>query len=319
MAMLKGRGVSALELASHRIGSLFEPRSTAMQIGQFIRKDVALSALAHLSLLALVLFSTEVHPFSSVTNRPIMVDIVTANAVAKKPQSDAKPQVPTPDWASLAQQNAAAAAKEAAAPSQPPPVRTEKPQAGTRPDLASAAPKDVTARAHPASVSPEKQDAGTHPQSASAAPASSLGYTPAQPDLTVKYHVMLGLPEALPPSDFAAKPDGSVGATPSSTADIAAKLVAEFRRHLRTCSKLPASVTPSDDVMIKLRVAMTPQATLAARPVLIEGTASIKGLELEKSAVKALAACQPYRMLPADRYSEWRVLDLTFTPRDFTS
>jgi hypothetical protein len=287
-----------------------------MQIGQFIRKDIAASVLAHLSVLALIFFSTEVYPFSSVTTRPIMVDIVTADAIAKKPQPDAKPQLPTPDWASLAKPSVPAPPKDVDAQSKSAPVRSEKQEAATQSQSPPAAPKDVTARSQPPSVRPEEQKAAPQPQPA---PASSLGYTPAQPDLTVKYHVLLGLPAGSPPSDFAGKPGGSVGATPSSTADIAAKLVAAFRRHLRTCSKLPASVTPSDDVMIKLRVVMTPQARLAGQPVLIEGTASIKGLDLEQSAVKALVACQPYGMLPADRYSEWRVLDLTFTPRDFSS
>ena len=54
-------------------------------------------------------------------------------------------------------------------------------------------------------------------------------------------------------------------------------------------------------------------------PALIEGTASLKGVELMRGAVAALAACQPYAMLPADRYGEWKALDLSFTPRDFNS
>ena len=80
---------------------------------------------------------------------------------------------------------------------------------------------------------------------------------------------------------------------------------------------LPASVARSDKVFVKLRVLMTPQARLAAEPILIEGTASAKALELKRSAVQALAACQPYDMLPVDRYGEWKVLDLSFTPQDF--
>jgi hypothetical protein len=35
--------------------------------------------------------------------------------------------------------------------------------------------------------------------------------------------------------------------------------------------------------------------------------------------MKALQACQPYAMLPADRYREWKVLDLNFTPQDFVN
>ena len=41
---------------------------------QFIRTGIAASAIAHLSVLALVLFFAEVHPFGSVTAEPIAVD-----------------------------------------------------------------------------------------------------------------------------------------------------------------------------------------------------------------------------------------------------
>jgi hypothetical protein len=36
-----------------------------------------------------------------------------------------------------------------------------------------------------------------------------------------------------------------------------------------------------------------------------------------QAAKQALEACQPYAMLPADKYDEWKVLDLDFTPQDF--
>ncbi|MEH2542992.1 MULTISPECIES: hypothetical protein [unclassified Bradyrhizobium] len=38
-----------------------------------------------------------------------------------------------------------------------------------------------------------------------------------------------------------------------------------------------------------------------------------------QGAIRALSACQPYAMLPVERYGEWQVLDLSFTPQDFTS
>ena len=43
----------------------------------------------------------------------------------------------------------------------------------------------------------------------------------------------------------------------------------------------------------------------------------MKGPLLMQGAISALHACQPYAMLPADRYGEWKVLDLSFTPQDF--
>jgi hypothetical protein len=50
-----------------------------------------------------------------------------------------------------------------------------------------------------------------------------------------------------------------------------------------------------------------------------EGTASLKAVDLRDSAVAALSACQPYTMLPPEKYNEWKIIDVTFTPRDFSS
>lgn len=132
---------------------------------------------------------------------------------------------------------------------------------------------------------------------------------------------MLGLPPAMspdrPPARSGDRPGEPFDAPASTQADIASSLVAEFRRHLRTCLKLPASIAPSDKLKIKLRVFMTLEARLAAEPVLIEASASPKGPALMQTAIGALQACQPYAMLPSDRYGEWKVLDLSFTPQDF--
>lgn len=145
------------------------------------------------------------------------------------------------------------------------------------------------------------------------------GYTPAQPDLTVKYGVMLGLPEALPPLAKSADThdDKDTGAT--ATSNLATDLVGAFRGHLRTCSRLPGSIASADNVMVKLRVIMTPEGRLAAEPDVIEVANPLKALALKQAAVTALTACQPYTMLPPDRYREWRVLELSFTPRDFSN
>ena len=50
-----------------------------------------------------------------------------------------------------------------------------------------------------------------------------------------------------------------------------------------------------------------------------EGMAATSHPLASQAAIDALKACQPYTMLPADRYGEWKVLDLDFTPRDFAS
>jgi pyruvate-formate lyase len=82
---------------------------------------------------------------------------------------------------------------------------------------------------------------------------------------------------------------------------------------------LPDTIAPTDDIAIKLRVKLTPDGRLAAEPLLIEAKASPKGPLLMQAAIGALQSCQPYAMLPADKYKEWKVLDFTFTPRDFSA
>ena len=274
-----------------RQGTAASIDANTMQVRQFIRPDIAVSAIAHLSALALVVLFTEVHPFGSVTAEPIAVDLVSSDEIAKQPD--------------------------------PTPTPTPTPQISL-PDLKfSTEPETPNPPSQPASPpSRQKQPTQEKPQAApqpSPAPSPSPGYTPPAPDVTVKYHVMLGLPEDLSaaPPNSAGKPD-DFDATASSAADISSSVIGKFRSHLKTCSKLPASVAPTDHIMVKLRVLMTPDGRLASQPQVGGGSADMKAFDLVKSAIDGLQACQPYTMLPADRYGEWRVLDLTLTPQDFS-
>ena len=265
-----------------------------------MRAGITASAVAHLSVLMLVLFFTEVHPYGSVTAEPIMVDIVTpaeAPPVPKKEEPPPEPKAKPSDGFDLPSKS------EAASTASPPPAAQQPP---------TAQPQQQAA---PATQSPALQPAGARPQTPATSPTPA--YTPPEPDLSIKYHVMLGLPPDLP-VEPAKGAKNDIDAQASKKADIDSGPVAEFRRHLKTCSKLPPSIAPSDSVMIRLRVFMTPDGKLSADPVVIEGSGNVKGLDLRQSAVDALQACQPYTMLPADRYGEWSVLDLTFTPQDFS-
>jgi len=276
-----------------------------MEPGQAIRTGIArtgiaASVIAHLSVLLFLLLFGEVHLFGSETSDSVPVNIVTPEELAEK-----KPELlPAPEAAPS--DNAASAAK---------------PDAPNLPASASVPPEPVARpqKQAPPSSSPAEKVPAPPPPSTTPAPA----YKPPEPDLTVKYQVMLGLPQNLapnppPPAGSGDKPaDAAVDPT-SGPADIASSLVAEFRRHLRTCSKLPSSIASSDRLKIKLRVFMSPEGRLAAEPALIEASASAKGPALMQGAIGALQACQPYAMLPADRYGEWKVLDLFFTPQDFS-
>ena len=279
--------------------------SDAMDLRRIIPSDITASAIVHVSLLTLLLLFSEVHPFGAVTAEQIPVEIVTVQDLAEKQSppepaiAESKPEpapTPQPDFSLLdkpAEASMPQPSPQPAAPPQPAPPQRQAALAAQRPD---------------------------QPPPQAAAPA----YKPPEPDLSIKYQVLLGLPPDLSPTLPAAPPqagkkgDDDFDAPATESADIASSLVAEFRRHLKTCSKLPASLSSADDVKVKLRVLMTPEGRLAADPILIEASASMKGPLLMQGAVRALQACQPYAMLPVDRYGEWKVLDLGFTPRDFS-
>jgi hypothetical protein len=275
---------------------------------RFIRSGIAVSAIGHLSILAMVLVFAEVHPFGSVTAEPITVDLVSPAEVGAPPKEEAppKPELPKQEPSDVVDLSSKSAPPPPPAPAAAPLEATAPPQ-----KLAALTPK----QAAPPATHPVKQPAAAQPQPPATSRAPS--FVPPQPDLTVKYNVLLGLPPELPPTVPQDRPGDGFDAPASQTADIPSTLITEFRRHLRTCSKLPASIAPSDPIRIKLRVLMAPDGKLAADPILIEASASAKGPALMQSAIAALEACQPYAMLPADRYGEWKEFDLSFTPQDF--
>lgn len=293
--------------------------------------DLMASVFVHLMLLALIFLYSEVHQFDPVAADTVPVEIVTPQEVAQseltpdpvpspsptpelrlpsldKPVESAKPEPSAQAPAPQTQQNAPPPQKQATPPA---------PKPSPTPQHAAAEPPPAA----PTPQTPPMPQPMTPQQAASPPPA----YTQPEPDLSVKYNVMLGLPPDIsvkPPADApsgAGPGKDNFDAAATEQADVGSSVAAEFRRHLKTCLKLPPMVSPGDDVRIKLRVFMKPDGKLAASPLLIEATASEKGPLLLKSATEALQACQPYAMLPRDRYGEWKVLDLDFTPRDFAS
>src|SRR6266567_1326670 len=160
-----------------------------MNLRRIIPTDMTASALAHLSLLALLFLFSEVHPFGVVTAEPIAVDIVSPQEIAEqvvteKAEVEKAPEplsIPPPPQPAL-DNNAASA-----------PAPVAKPAAPARPQKQAA-----LSAARPAAQPPPQP--APPPQTAAPAPA----YAPPEPDVTVKYNVLLGLPPdmvaAPPPS-----------------------------------------------------------------------------------------------------------------------
>jgi hypothetical protein len=249
-----------------------------------MRTGTVLSVIAHFGILAACLVLAGVKPFDPVTAEAVIVEIVPANEVP----SPSEPPQPA-ETAEPAETAAPEAAAESAA-------STESSKQETPPDPGP----DVQQQAAPQPQQSEPQQAEPPPQ---------LEVPTAQPDITSRFGMMFTLPQNGAANDFDAKA--------TAAANIKVEDAAALRAHLKTCATLPRSISPGDNVRIVLRVAFARDGRLAREPLLIEASASEKGPALMKSAVAALEQCQPYAMLPADRYNEWRMLDLSFTPKDF--
>ncbi|OPY97306.1 hypothetical protein A5906_38420 [Bradyrhizobium sacchari] len=329
-----------------------------MELRTIIRTDIAASAIAHLTLVALIIVISEVHPFRSQTPETVSVDIVTPEQVKQeeakaqekaeeKAKEEAKEKLTEPlpdlklpklDFADKDKAETApkpAAKQQAAPPSSQQKASPEPEQKQPQPQP-SQAPKQREAAAQPQAQQPQATQ--PQPQSSQLPPPQPLpqsqpqpapqamqqpqaapppAYQAPEPDVTVKYGVMLGLPPELPTELKDAPKDDGGDAKDSIAAKLPAEVIAALRRHLRSCAKLPAGVEATDNVHIKLRTVFATDGTLARPPILIEAPPSAKGVAIVKSATSALLACQPYKMLPADKYEEWKVLDLPFSPRDF--
>ncbi|MDB5625542.1 MAG: hypothetical protein JWR73_1344 [Tardiphaga sp.] len=161
----------------------------------------------------------------------------------------------------------------------------------------------------PAAAPPPPPPKDALAQATAPRPQAQAAIRAPQPDISVRYPMNLSL--------FGSTP-GEFDAKASSAARIGESDVAAFRARLKTCSTLPADVAPDDKVVIVIRAQFLPDGRLASMPILIEASASAKGPLLMQAAIAALQSCQPHLPLPADKYQEWKLLDLSFTPLDFT-
>jgi outer membrane biosynthesis protein TonB len=310
-----------------------------MELRSIIRTDIAASTIAHLTLVALIVVISEVRPFHPAAPETVTVDIVTPEQVRQeeeraeekvKPEAKEKPpepelQLPKLDVTDKANPAPKSAPRQQAAATPSPQASPEPQRTPPQPQPSPPKPRETNAQPQQPPQQPPPQPmqplaaqpTQSPPPVMSQPQAAPPAYRAPEPDVTVKYGVMLGLPPELPvDATNAAKDDGGDGKD-SVGAKLPAEVIAALRRHLRSCARLPAGVDPTDSVNIKLRTVLATDGTLARPPILIEAPPSAKGVALVKAATAAIQACQPFRMLPPDKYGEWKILDLPFSPRDF--
>ena len=282
-------------------------------VKRFYGEGLALSALVHLGLLAVIVFGLP--RFSRPP--PDMTDIVPVSFVeiADVTRTDAPQPEPQPAPAPEPEPEQAFAANEptpAPAPVDAVPLPQEKPEPEREPE---AKPAPVAKPAPPRAridVAPRAK-----PRPPSRFDASKVA---ALIDRSIKE-------EAPPPQpqkeDVAAKKEAERQKSITALSDrvATATLQAAIRQRVQECWYLPSGGKDVADMQVRIRIYLRQDAQLLRPPQFIDaGDMSGPGREFYRifaeSARRAVQNCEPYENLPLAQYDLWRQIDFTFDAAD---
>jgi hypothetical protein len=241
-----------------------------------MRAYLLTSAIAHVVLLVWYFVSfADPKPFDAVAVEPMTVDLVPVEQVDTPPNLSPRPAIHIPELTPTPEQ---------------PTGTADKPSPKTNPKPAGS-----------------QQTPPLESQSQGSSNTPPVGELVLGPRVTepVQYSTSVNLAEA---------PSSGFDSPSESAAILSASEITAFKMQVQKCWNAPVGVANTEKLHVVLRLALARDGVLTTRPALIEGSASPHGPALVESAIRALRQCQPYRFLPQDRYEEWKVLDLTFSP-----
>ena len=313
-----------------RNGPALLARPSMIGLKRFIGAGLAISTGGHLAIAALALLffvaanssaSKPPEPDPSKPKPPdaMMIDIV--------PTDEAPRFEGTPADASASGTQTAVSSKSAAAqPPQPPVPAPPQPQPRPNPQRDARQAAEPQPAASAATLPPMIRSETGQPESAqpktsepdpvhaeTAENATSVPPPPEnnadQPDLSQTYAQLALVGGVL---------GGGIAAPPVGAPNVVHDFATAFLERVSSCSALPPGVDIGDKISISVHVSFNPDATLAALPVPNGRIASRKQAAMLQSATEALQRCQPYTMLPPEKYAEWKSLNLTFSPLNFS-
>jgi hypothetical protein len=273
---------------------------------RFIRPGVIFSVVGHGCLLVCLLF-VGADGAPSVPPEAITVEIVAAS---EAPQIETNVEGTPLESASSGSELSSDSDKGSASAERPRPKSAP-------PSLQQAqAPSNPQRKGSPAAAQPQT---ASPPQPETQPRASEPLLPPTAPTEKPQPHAkeaadqpnageMFAMPLALPGGRLG----GGFDAAASNPAMLAHDDTAAFRARLSSCSQVPAGI--DENAAIALRISFKRDGSLASQPQLLEASLSPDAAALLQAAVSALQRCQPFTELPADKYREWKTLDIVVTP-----
>jgi hypothetical protein len=182
----------------------------------------------------------------------------------------------------------------------------EVPRVAEREPFESEPPKSELSKPAPQKAEPPKPvEASQKPAPKGSSKTTAADSVEDQAATAARLAWMLNLPTAS---------SVNLAAPPSETkSNLASEEIAQFKAQVGKCWVAPAGLSSTPGFEVSIRVALNPDGSLGAEPELIRAPASLAGPPLVESAKRALKQCQPYGGLPADKYKDWKILELSFS------
>jgi hypothetical protein len=272
-----------------------------IRLKRYIRPGLVISVGGHLAALIVGLFFVGANALHAPPPEAMVVEVVTPDELPRfegtpsaRHSSGSEPPSPSVGKGAVTQA--------------PPPAPRPQPQAQQRNARAKEAaaqnvpvPEATQAELVRAEKTEPEQQNPSEAQSATEPPQQ----TPEQPNFAeaVAQYVALGGPLG-----------GGFVAPPVDTNVPGYDWTAPFRERVSACSKVPEGVEPGDKVSIKVRVSFNRDGTVASPPRLLVPAPSAKQQALMETAVDALESCQPFTMLPPEKYKQWKTMVFYVTP-----
>jgi hypothetical protein len=288
---------------------------------RYIRPGVVISALGHAGLVVLGLQLVGANSHEAIPPEAMVVEVVPPDEAPRFSGTPSNLRTSGSESSSPASAGNAAAQSPPPKPTAPAPQQSQKPPDSQRDARQAAAPAQTSPPPAPQAEMPapqtpdvataETQTPATQmsalppPPAPSSEPADESRNEPGSADMLARLALAGG------------RLGGGFPAPPVDASFAAYDFTMEFRERVSSCSVLPAGVDSRDKISLKVRVSLNPNGTLASPPQPLEPVVSWQQQALMQSASDALQRCQPYTMLPMEKYKQWKTLDLVIVPTNF--
>jgi len=270
-----------------------------------MRVGLIISAIIHVAVFLWMMLAPGEKPFDPARADPVLVDLVSPKEVPRLAEPEPDKGEPNKTETAKSEVPAFEPSKPEPRPAAPKPAPAKA--APRKPELAKPEPpKPEPPTPEPAKPEPPKPVLAADPKP-SPRPAPKTAAAPSVEDQAAaasRFALMLNLPIVSLPS----------GGLPSeSRSKLSSGDIAKFKAQVSKCWAAPDDLPSTPGFNVVIRVALRPDGSLGDEPTLVLAPASMSGPLLVERAKQALAQCQPYNFLPADKYQDWKVLELGFS------